>query len=74
MFDSKALDEDDEEEGKKTVDEVAEGREQFLKIYKEDDSTKQQTEEPTLSQGIKFRRDSDEPDMESYGQKLRTSQ
>ena len=68
--------EEEEEEERKNVDEVAQGRESFLKVYKKDSQKDKSNDEvPDLSQGIKFKREYDEEeDLESStGQKIRLS-
>lgn len=67
---------EDEEESGKNKDVVAEGREQFLKIYKEKQATEEKNDEVVTSSEIKFRKDQDEDeDLETKeGRLLKLSQ
>ena len=64
---------EEEEEEQVVKDEVKAGREQFLKIYKEQEPSNEEKEEDSGPKQIKFRREESE-DLESVtGQKIKIS-
>jgi hypothetical protein len=66
---------EEEEDEKQARDEVRRGREQFLKVYKEERQEEGQEEEDEAPKEIKFKREhEDGEDMESRGELIKLRQ